>query len=112
MIIKGKSFLYVFSSVIFMGIYGIIIFIFYYKAYKNVEIARLTRTDRFSMERKQVVHLRENARIGSLFARISVVSILVMSCILVSGFIPINEAKDIKKQIKEKPLYEMMAVMA
>lgn len=35
-----------------------------------------------------------------------------MSCILVSGFIPINEAKDIKKQIKEKPLYEMMAVMA
>lgn len=40
------------------------------------------------------VHLIENARIGSLFARISVVSVLVMSCILVSGFIPINEAKE------------------
>ncbi len=40
------------------------------------------------------VHLIKNARIGSLFARISVVSILVMSCILVSGFIPINEAKE------------------
>lgn len=40
------------------------------------------------------VHLIENARISSLFARISVVSVLVMSCILVSGFIPINEAKE------------------
>lgn len=101
-IIKGKSLLYLFSTVTFLGIYGIIILIFYYKAYKNVEITKSIRADRFSMERKQIVRLKENTRLGSLFTRINVVSVLVMSCILISGFIPINEAKYIKNRSKKK----------
>ena len=111
-IIKGKSLLYLFSTVTFLGIYGIIILIFYYKAYKNVEITKSIRADRFSMERKQIVRLKENTRLGSLFTRINVVSVLVMSCILISGFIPINEAKYIKKQIKEEILYQIISTKA
>ena len=111
-IIKGKSLLYLFSTVTFLEIYGIIILIFYYKAYKNVEITKSIRADRFSMERKQIVHLKENTRLGSLFTRINVVSVLVMSCILISGFIPINEAKYIKKQIKEEILYQIISTKA
>lgn len=111
-IIKGKSLLYLFSTVTFLGIYGIINLIFYYKAYKNVEITKSIRADRFSMERKQIVHLKENTRLGSLFTRINVVSVLVMSCILISGFIPINEAKYIKKQIKEEILYQIISTKA
>lgn len=86
--------------------------IFYYKAYKNVEITKSIRADRFSMERKQIVRLKENTRLGSLFTRINVVSVLVMSCILISGFIPINEAKYIKKQIKEEILYQIISTKA
>lgn len=111
-IIKGKSLLYLFSTVTFLEIYGIIILIFYYKAYKNVEITKSIRADRFSMERKQIVRLKENTRLGSLFTRINVVSVLVMSCILISGFIPINEAKYIKKQIKEEILYQIISTKA
>ena len=64
------------------------------------------------MERKQIVRLKENTRLGSLFTRINVVSVLVMSCILISGFIPINEAKYIKKQIKEEILYQIISTKA
>lgn len=112
MITKGESSLYVFSSAMFLGIYGTIIFIFYYKATKNVEIANVIRTDRASIDKKQVAHLKENTRFDSILTQISVVSVLVMSCILVSGFIPTNEAKAIKKQIKEESLYQMISEKA